>query len=305
MQLSHRFDWPSSSHARLCYRCVGQGSCNAKNGVSANGYGLQAVGSTGPASMILYVIESDSGLLITSLDKYGDLLPYWNSRQVAEEMCKLYEAPLPQRVSEMSLLEFYGQLLALRKGGMGYVLMDKQPDRSARIVPIDEGISLYGKLLSDSTTYRHSSMDESVRLIDGLRRVGVPVETKDEYLPIDCPICDSFISVHEIAYRSWRDGTTAEMLCPHCLSTFSEAIFVRAACVGCGAASGFMPPSLRRTYSEGDRGWRCQACHNKEGQEELLQRINQIREPAKPPASGCLVFVLLGVGIISGITWIA
>jgi len=227
---------------------------------------LQDVDSTESGKMVLYVIESDAGLLISTSHTYGHHLPYWHSREVAEEMCKLYEAPLPQRVSEMDILEFYGQLLAIRKEGMAYVLMDKLPDGSARIVPIDEAICVYGKVLSDSTPYRHSSMDEFVRILDSMRSVGVRVETEDEYLPVDCPICGKFFSVHESAYRQWRDGMGG-MLCPYCLSSCSEATFGRVGCDTCEAKSGFMPLSLCRCYTEPVKHWRCQKCCDREAEE--------------------------------------
>ncbi len=192
-------------------------------------------------------------------------------------MCKLYEAPLPQRVSEMDILEFYGQSLAFRKEGMAYVLMDKLPDGSARIVPIAEAICVYGKVLSDSTPYRHSSMDEFVRILDGMRSVGVRVEAEDEYLPVDCPICGKLFSVHESAYRQWRDEM-GDMVCPHCLSLFSEATFGRVGCDTCEAKSGFMPLSLCRSYTEPVSHWRCQKCCDREAKEELQLRINEYRE---------------------------
>jgi len=194
--------------------------------------------------LVLYVIESDAGLLITK-SPTGHHLPYWHSREVAEEMCKLYKAPLPQKVSEMDILEFYGELLAIREKYIGYVLKDRLPDGSARIIPIDEAIDLYGRILSDTTPYRHSSMDEFVRILDGMRSVGVRVEAEDEYLPVDCPICGKLFSVHESAYRQWRDEM-GDMVCPHCLSLFSEATFGRVGCDTCEAKSDVSDKSPER-----------------------------------------------------------
>lgn len=265
----------------------------------------QANNERSPFHQMWYVIESDSGLLITQSPEYGRHFVFWTTRELAEEMCKQYTGPLPLHVSEISLEELYGQFKMSRDAGMRYVLMDRKPD-GGRIVPINEAIEVYGKMVAVANLVRPSSADEFVRLLDGRRGLGIQTSKDDEYMPIDCPKCGKFFSVHEVAYRQWRDGQMRDMLCPACLSTFQEAPVARINCRCCGAQSGYMPVSLCSRFHESHGGWQCQECGSRQAKQELLSRVSSRQSaPASPPgSSGCLLLAL-GVAVVSLVVWFA
>src|SRR5262249_12080044 len=118
-----------------------------------------------------YFIESDAGLFMTGSEEYGALFVFWDARQLADQMCRIYEGPLQQRVSKVEIPELHDQLIACRDAGVGYVLMNRAPDGSGRIVPIDEAIEFYGNVAGRSGALQ-SCIDPSDRLLDQKQQSG-------------------------------------------------------------------------------------------------------------------------------------
>ncbi|MEX0716736.1 MAG: hypothetical protein WD066_09120 [Planctomycetaceae bacterium] len=249
----------------------------------------------------VYILESQSGLVVTQSPEFGRHLPYWTSRERAEAMRDYYKGPLSHDVSEMSVPEFFGQLLTLQESGMKYVILDKSPTGSATVVPITDALEYYGRSLLSVAAPGASAKDFFVKMLDEKRSLGIPTTKEDEYLPIDCPECGEMMAVHEVAYRRWRDGQMSEMLCPKCLSLFSQAPFASLRCHRCREYSGRMPLSLWEQFHQSEPSWTCDTCKSRVATQDLLTRIPSIHGNNRRAEGsiGCLLVVLIAITTLS------
>ena len=183
-------------------------------------------------------------------------------------MCQFRKGPLPHKVSQIDFRELRTLLDRMRNAGMTNVILDLKPDTSARVVAIKELVDFVDEAIKQVNPYR-VKMDEWVRLLEGRRRLGIPTDKEDEYLPIDCGNCGALFTVHEIVYRQWRSGEKPDMLCPNCLRLFREGRFGTVKCSTCGNPSGTMPTSLCERFNRPGSGWRCQDCLVRDAEAEL------------------------------------
>jgi len=213
----------------------------------------------------------------------------WQTHEQALAMLRPDEGDPTNSVRRITMGEFNARLEVLRDGGVKFIIINKSLDGSGRIVPINEMIDLYQQSIAKFNAIR-PGLDEFVRLLDGKRSVGLPVESQDLYLPIDCGKCGSFFSVYETEYRRWRSGEMAEMLCPHCLSLFKEGRWGRVACSTCGTLSRNMPLSASKHFAG---TWLCDGCHGQIAEKEIQAALGGARNASTPKAgrSGCLLLI--------------
>lgn len=238
---------------------------------------------------VYYVIMSDSRLLTLKTEEFGVVFPVWESFEAAEVMCPLHQKDIPLRASRMDGRDLLFQLVLWRdQHGAKHVVKDRKPNGECEVIPIEETIKILTDLFQKTNAFR-AEFDECIRILQAKRKLRLPINPKDEQIPIDCGFCGGLFIVHEIGYRKWRSRELATLLCPKCGASVLEGHWDTTTCGTCGAQSGIMPKSMCENYKTSSEPWRCINCQAKEADETMRKHAG---------SSGCLVFLGIAATVL-------